>query len=112
MTDITLSSKGYCFLLLSCCAGCPAILILAHQRIPFSFQNFSPNLFFLTLSFTGTAPKDDDGWASGSGSGKSGKSGEGSGSGKSGKSPFVLFNQLNSAYTNHRRFINRETLIF
>jgi len=56
---------------------------------------------------------DDGKWeASGSGSGKSGKSGGGSGSGKSGKSAFVLFYQLNSAHTNHRRFINRETLIF
>jgi len=61
----------------------------------------------------GWAGSDDGKWeASGSGSGKSGKSGGGSGSGKSGKSAFVLFYQLNSAHTNHRRFINRETLIF
>ena len=41
----------------------------------------------ILCTFTGTAPKEDDGWgSSGSGSGKSGKSGGGSGSGKSGKS--------------------------
>ena len=62
-------------------------LLKLTKRIPFSFQNFSPNLVYSFHFLIGTASKDDDGWgSSGSGSGKSGKSGSGSGSGKSGKS--------------------------